>query len=104
MALKKKGLGRGLDALLSDNRIEDSSGEGASGVTMLRTADIEIIFMTPNMMNTNVSPHLTDEGFRALAERISRMQNEGVFDAHIDGARALCKRMNVPVWDCYRIW
>ncbi len=37
---KKKGLGRGLDALLSDNRIEDS-GEGGSGITMLRTADIE---------------------------------------------------------------
>jgi len=38
---KKKGLGRGLDALLSDNRIEDNSGELGSGITMLRTADIE---------------------------------------------------------------
>lgn len=40
MALKKKGLGRGLDALLSDNRIEDGGSE-KGGVTMLRTADIE---------------------------------------------------------------
>lgn len=39
MALKKKGLGRGLDALLSDNRIDDPAVEG--GVRMLRTADIE---------------------------------------------------------------
>lgn len=38
---KKKGLGRGLDALLSDNRIEDKGGELGSGITMLRTADIE---------------------------------------------------------------
>jgi len=39
MALKKKGLGRGLDALLSDNRIDEGGADG--GVTMLRTADIE---------------------------------------------------------------
>ncbi len=42
MALKKKGLGRGLDALLTDNRIEDAvSNPQGGGVMMLRTADIE---------------------------------------------------------------
>lgn len=40
MALKKKGLGRGLDALLSDNNI-DSSGGDSSGVTLIRVMDIE---------------------------------------------------------------
>lgn len=42
MALnKKKGLGRGLDALLTDNRIEDTVSEAAGGVMMLRIADVE---------------------------------------------------------------
>lgn len=40
MALKKKGLGRGLDALLSDNNIEGAVGEN-KGVTLLRVMDIE---------------------------------------------------------------
>jgi len=39
MAVKKKGLGRGLDALLSDNNIE--VGGDNSGVTLLRVMDIE---------------------------------------------------------------
>ncbi len=39
MATKKKGLGRGLDALLSDNHIEQSPASG--GITTLRTMDIE---------------------------------------------------------------
>lgn len=38
MALKKKGLGRGLDALLSDNSIESGGGDG---VTLVRVMDIE---------------------------------------------------------------
>jgi lysophospholipase L1-like esterase len=70
----------------------------------LEAANIETIFMTPNMMNTEVSHLITDEGFKAIAERTSRMQNEGVFDAHIDGARELCKEMNIALCDCYAIW
>ncbi len=39
MAMKKKGLGRGLDALLSDNSIDVGSTDG--GIKTLRTMDIE---------------------------------------------------------------
>ena len=39
MAVKKKGLGRGLDALLSDNNIE--VGGDSAGVTLIRAMDIE---------------------------------------------------------------
>ncbi len=42
MATKKKGLGRGLDALLFDNSIETDNESGKSnGITTLRTMDIE---------------------------------------------------------------
>ena len=94
---------------LNDCSVEEGSVEKYAGnlekiFEGLRAADIEIIFMTPNMMNTSVSPHLTDEGFKALAERIAQMQNGGVFDAHINAARELCGKMNIPVCDCYAIW
>ena len=64
----------------------------------------ELIFMTPNMMNTGISPHLTDPDFVNLATQTAEKQNGGAFDAHIEAARALCRDMNVPVCDCYAIW
>ena len=64
----------------------------------------ELIFMTPNMMNTKVSPQITDPDFIRIAEGTQVKQNEGYFDAHIESARALCTEMNVPVCDCYAIW
>ncbi|HBL83674.1 MAG: hypothetical protein A2Y17_08960 [Clostridiales bacterium GWF2_38_85] len=39
MALQKRGLGRGLDALLTDNTIEET--ESATGITTIRVYDIE---------------------------------------------------------------
>ena len=70
----------------------------------LREAGIEIIFMTPNMMNTEISPHLSDLEFIAVAKECASLQNSGVFDAHIRAAKALCEKMNIPVCDCYAIW
>ena len=70
----------------------------------VRASGSELIFMTPNMMNTYVSPHLTDPDFIKIAEVTAKNQNNGVFEAHIDAARSLCREMNIPVCDCYSIW
>ena len=70
----------------------------------LKAEDIEIIFMTPNMMNTGISVHLHDEDFLDIAKKNAMMQNEGVFDAHIEAARRLCGQYGIPVCDCYSIW
>lgn len=70
----------------------------------LKDAGSEIIFMTPNMMNTTISPHLTDPDFIAIAEQCAKKQNSGLFDAHINAAKELCREQNVPVCDCYAIW
>lgn len=64
----------------------------------------ELIFMTPNMMNTKVSPHLSDADFIELAKKTALKQNGGYFDAHIQAAKRLCTDMGVPVCDCYAIW
>ena len=70
----------------------------------LRDAGSEIIFMTPNMMNTKISPHLTDPDFVKVANRCAEMQNGGAFDAHMDAARSLCREMGIPLCDCYALW
>ena len=70
----------------------------------LQEAGIESIFMTPNMMNTQISPHLTDPLLVSVAEECAGFQNSGVLEAHIRAAKELCKRMNIPVCDCYAIW
>lgn len=70
----------------------------------VRASGSELIFMTPNMMNTYVSPHLTDPDFIKIAEVTAKNQNNGIFEAHIDAARSLCSEMNIPVCDCYAIW
>ena len=70
----------------------------------VKASGSELIFMTPNMMNTRVSPHLTDSDFIKLAEGTAKNQNSGIFEAHIEAARKLCRDMNIPVCDCYAIW
>ena len=70
----------------------------------VQRAGTELIFMTPNMMNTTLSPHIVEPDFVAIAQDCADKQGSGVFDAHIDAARALCKEMGVTVCDCYALW
>ena len=70
----------------------------------VRESGSEVIFMTPNMMNTRVCQDLADHDFIAIARQTAKKQNEGFFDAHIDAARVLCEEMQVNVCDCYALW
>lgn len=70
----------------------------------LQSDGIEVIFMTPNMMNTGISPHLNDPDYVTIAEKKGALQTSGIFDRHIEAARALCAELNVPLCDCYAIW
>lgn len=64
----------------------------------------EIIFMTPNMMNTYISNRLSPPVLAEQAEKEKRLQTEGFFDAFLDGAKAICKEFDIPVCDCYAKW
>ena len=64
----------------------------------------ELIFMTPNMMNTAISPDLMDEDFIKIADACAQKQNSGVFDAYIAAAKELCAQKGITVCDCYAIW
>ena len=73
--------------------------------SQVKAAGCELIFMTPNMMNTAISPFLQkDELIVSIAKATAKKQNSGVFDAHIEAAKALCKEMDVPLCDCYALW
>ncbi len=63
----------------------------------------EVIFMTPNMLNTSVLEDTPEEYF-AYAQKTAEMQNGGKMDAYMDAAVQLAKRMGVKVCDCYKKW
>ena len=70
----------------------------------LRENGLEALFLTPNMMATEVDCHMQPGVIRDAAEMCVGVQNTGVLDAYIDAARALCAEHGVPVCDCYAIW
>lgn len=68
-----------------------------------KNAGAEVIFLTPNMLNTYVSkdvkPYYAD-----YAVTTSEYQNSGKMDEYIYSAVELAKKSNVKVCDCYSKW
>ena len=65
--------------------------------------ETDVIFMTPNMLNTSVVDD-TPENYRDYAAKTAAMQNGGRMDSYIESAVELAKRMGVTVCDCYARW
>lgn len=63
----------------------------------------EVIFMTPNMLNTNVAED-TAKKLYEYAIKTAEMQNEGKMDLYINSAVQLATKMGVKVCDCYKKW
>lgn len=68
-----------------------------------QSRDVDVIFMTPNMLNTRVVED-TPQNYISYAEKTAKMQNEGRMDSFIESAVALASRMGVTVCDCYAKW
>ena len=66
-------------------------------------AGSDVIFMTPNMMNTYVADDTLDKD-REYAKKTAEMQNSGKVDRYIYTAVGLAKDMGVAVCDCYSEW
>ena len=69
-----------------------------------KAADIETIFMTPNMFNTHSGKVEPTEILQPLADVFAKRQLKGVFDAYMNGAREICREEDVILCDCYAIW
>ena len=70
----------------------------------LQLENKEIIFMTPNMMNTELSPHIKDERILKIAQSTMNNQCSGVLDMYVEKAIELCNELEVRVCDCYSKW
>lgn len=68
-----------------------------------KTEDTDVIFLTPNMLNTYVADD-TNEDLKGYAEVTADMQNSGKMDLYISEAIKLAERMNIKVCDCYSKW
>ena len=67
------------------------------------SAVTDVIFMTPNMLNTSISEE-TEERYKEYSKKTAEMQNSGRMDKYIYGAVELAKEMNITVCDCYSEW
>ena len=90
--------------------LNDINGTLEAYLTALRTifercaaSGAEVIFMTPNMLNTHVVEG-TEERFAAYAVKTAEMQNGGKMDLYMDGAVSMAREMGIPVCDCYAKW
>lgn len=71
----------------------------------VKATGAECIFMTPNMINTNNSHRIKNsEAYSNLADRLAKLQNEGVMDAYMAKAREVATANEVAVCDCYAKW
>ena len=70
----------------------------------LAERNIEVIFMTPNMMCTEVSCCITDDKIRTIAQQVKAVQNGGTLKRYLEAAKAVCAKCRVPVCDCYEKW
>lgn len=64
----------------------------------------ETIFMTPNMLNTGISPHITNEMILDNAKELMDIQNSGVMDEYMKAAKEVSAEKGVKVCDCYEKW
>lgn len=63
----------------------------------------EVIFLTPNMLNTYVAED-TEARWLEYAAKTAAMQNEGRMDLYIESAVALARELGVTVCDAYAEW
>ena len=63
----------------------------------------DVIFMTPNMLNTYVAED-TEEIHLNYAAVTAEYQNSGRMDLYMNSAVNLAKEMNITVCDCYSKW
>lgn len=68
-----------------------------------RQSGAEVIFITPNMLNTSVAEDSPRE-YYDYAIKTAQMQNEGRMDLYIKTAVELAEKMEITVCDCYKKW
>lgn len=92
------------DAMTGSEYIENYTNALEQIFLTLRQHNIEAIFMTPNMMCTEISDHLTDPRIIEIAEAAIKIQNGGILRMYLEAAKQVCQKCEIPVCDCYQKW
>lgn len=71
--------------------------------TRLKQENIDVIFMTPNMLNTSVAED-TPPSIVDYAKHTAKLQTQGRMDEYIYSAKKLAEDMDITVCDCYSKW
>ena len=87
----------------SNGVVENYKANLAEIFKRLQAIDCDVVFMTPNMLNTRYCEE-TAEMHKEYAKKTAKNQNEGKMDAFMDAAREVCTEYNVPICDCYSKW
>ncbi len=86
-----------------NGELEEYCGALRSIFTRCKAAGTDLIFMTPNMLNTRVAED-TNEKYKRYAVKTAEMQNSGRMDQFMAAAVALAEELEVAVCDCYADW
>ena len=108
--LEKQVLNHDPDAVIICFGLNDVNGPLENYLRSLRIifercaeSGAEVIFMTPNMMNTYVAEGTPEKHFE-YAHKTAKMQTEGRVDRYIGAAKDLALSLGVTVCDCYAEW
>ena len=71
--------------------------------TKIKRQDTDVIFMTPNMLNTYVNDKVPNDHVE-YASKLAEYQNNGRMDFYMQSAVDLAKQMQVTVCDVYSEW
>lgn len=69
-----------------------------------KNTEAEVIFMTPNMLNTYVPKDLPEPHMYEYACKTADIQNSGKMDMFIYSACEVAKEIGITVCDCYTMW
>lgn len=72
--------------------------------SMLKKNNAEVIFMTPNMKNTYISPTIKNKLIIEMAMLNMENQLNGTLDEYIQSTKELCLKENIIICDCYSKW
>ena len=108
--MDKQVLAHNPDLIIVCFGLNDVNGELDVYLNALRTifekglkSGADVIFMTPNMLNTYVAED-TEEKYLEYAAKTAEMQNGGKMDLYMESAVKLAEEMGVLVCDCYKKW
>lgn len=69
----------------------------------LKQSGCEVIFMTPNMLNTAITDIIPTQ-HKDYAEVTQKWQNNGLMDKYMETAKKTALECGIPVCDCYARW